>query len=179
MKSGMNKLVRLIRHRWMDAADTRRTVPDAMADRLATWVAASEQRHTGQIRLCVECALPTSYLWRVGPAAPLSVVVRQRALAWFGRLRVWDTERNNGVLIYLLLAERAIELVADRGLARCVPAARWQAMVDGLGEHLHKGDVEAGLTQALAEVSAVLVEHFPTDGAVAHINELPDVIIRV
>lgn len=175
----MNKWLRLIRHRWMDASDTRRTVPDEMATRLATWVAASEQRHTGQIRLCVESALPTSYLWRVGQATPLPAVVRQRALAWFGRLRVWDTERNNGVLIYLLLAERAIELVADRGLASRVPTAQWQAMVNGLSTCLQQGDVEDGLTQALGEVSAVLVEHFPTEGAAPRVNELPDVVVRV
>jgi uncharacterized membrane protein len=175
----MNRIFRLIRHRWMDATDARRAVPDDMAARLTSGVIASELRHTGQIRVCVECALPTSYLWRVGHRTPLSVVVRQRALAWFGRLRVWDTERNNGVLIYLLLAERAIELVADRGVARRVPAARWQSMVDGLGGCLHQGDVEAGLSQALAEVSAVLVEHFPAGEGEPCVNELPDLIVRV
>lgn len=176
----MNKILRLIKHRWMDASDTQRAVPDDMASRLASRVAASELRHTGQIRLCVESALPTSYVWRMGPNAPLAAILRQRALAWFGRLQVWDTEGNNGVLIYLLLAERSIELVADRAVAQRVSAAEWQAMVDGLATHLRQGDVEAGLTQALAEVSAVLVAHFPaTDAQQGLVNELPNAVVRV
>ena len=77
-------------------------------ERLARRVAASEQRHSGEVRIYVEAGLPLSYLWR--DATP-----RERAVAMFGKLRVWDTEQNNGVLIYLLLAEHAIEIVADRG----------------------------------------------------------------
>ena len=89
-------------------------------------MAASERRHSGEIRVCVEAGLPLSYLWRDATA-------RERAVTMFGKLRVWDTEHNNGVLIYLLLAEHAIEIVADRGLnrhvcrssgRRCSPACR-------------------------------------------------------
>ena len=88
-------------------------------------VAASEARHSGQIRICVEAGLPFSYLWRhVRRGVPLRQVIRQRAVTMFGKLRVWDTERNNGVLIYLLLAEHAIELVADRGLNAFVRSSR-------------------------------------------------------
>jgi uncharacterized membrane protein len=81
-------------------------------------VAASESRHSGQIRICVEAGLPLQLFVAtlcVG-GAPLRQVIRQRAVTMFGKLRVWDTERNNGVLVYLLLADHAIELVADRGL---------------------------------------------------------------
>ena len=80
-------------------------MPRAAKARL-TRVAASEKRHSGEIRVCAEAGLPLSYLWRGASA-------RERALAMFGKLRVWDTEHNNGVLIYLLLAEHAIEIVAD------------------------------------------------------------------
>ncbi len=73
-------------------------------------MAASEQRHTGEIRICVEAGLPLSYLWRDAPARASAPVML------FGKLRVWDTEHNNGVLIYLLLADHAIEIVADRGI---------------------------------------------------------------
>lgn len=175
----MNKLLRILKHRWRDRADTLRAVPDDMAARLARRVAASELRHTGEVRLCVEAALPTSYLWRIQATHPLKAVVRQRALAWFGRLRVWDTECNNGVLIYLLLAEHAIEFVADRALAQRVSAAQWQGIVDRLGAHLHEGAFEDGLTQALEEVSALLVEHFPAEPGAQSANELADAVVRV
>jgi uncharacterized membrane protein len=82
------------------------------------------------------------------------------------------------VLIYLLLAERRIEVVADRGLRRCASAQDWQDVVAHLGRHLHHGDVEAGLTQALEEVSAVLVGHFPLAEGATQPNELPDLIVR-
>lgn len=175
----MKHLLRILKHQWLDASDTRRAVPDDMAERLARRVAASEARHTGEVRLCVESRLPLSYLWRVGTDVPLAAVVRQRALAWFGRLGVWDTAQNNGVLIYLLLAEHAIEVVADRAVVKCLTANEWQALVDRLGQRLQRGEFEDGLTQALEEVSAVLVAHFPLGSVDAALNELPDTVVRV
>ncbi len=174
----MNKLLRFFKHRWMDRSDTVRAVPDDMAERIARRVAASEGRHTGEVRLCVEASLPLSYLWRVGPDAPLAQVVRERAITWFGRLRIWDTEHNNGVLIYVLLAEHAIEFVADRALARQVSQAQWQSMVDRLAARLRAGEFEDGLTQALEEVSAMLVLNFPADAEAVRPNELPDAVVR-
>ena len=174
----MNKLVRIFKHRWMDRSDTLRAVPDDMAERIARRVAASEGRHTGEVRLCVEASLPLSYLWRIGPDASLPQVVRERALTWFGRLRIWDTEHNNGVLIYVLLAEHAIEFVADRALARQVSQAQWQSMVDRLAARLRAGEFEDGLTQALEEVSAMLVLNFPADAEAVRPNELPDAVVR-
>lgn len=172
-------LLRLWRNQWQSERAAHRAVPNALAAQLARRVGASEQRHTGQVRLCVEGALPLSYAWRAGRQAPLPAVVRQRALAWFGRLRVWDTEHNNGVLIYLLLAERRIDIVADRGLQRCASVQDWQAMVDRLGVHLQAGDFETGLTQALEEVSALLTTHFPRTGDGTEPNELPNSVVRV
>ena len=174
----MNKLLRFFKHRWMDRSDTARAVPDDMAERIARRVAASEGRHTGEVRLCVEASLPLSYLWRVGPDAPLAQVVRERAITWFGRLRIWDTEHNNGVLIYVLLAEHAIEFVADRALARRVSQGEWQAIVDRLGARLRSGEFEDGLTQALEEVSALLVLNFPAEPDAVRPNELPDAVVR-
>ena len=97
----------------------------------------------------------------------------------FSKLRVWDTEDNNGVLIYVLLAEHAIELVADRGVHRLVPPEEWAAIVARLSNALQSGSFEEGLTQALEEVSAVLVAHFPqAEGGAADTplrpNALPD-----
>ena len=156
------KLNRLLRHRWMDEADARRAVPPDASERLRRRVHASEQRHTGEVRICVEGGLPTSYLWRLlRDGVSAADIVRQRALMQFSKLRVWDTEDNNGVLIYVLLAEHAIELVADRGVHRLVPPEEWAAIVARLSNALQSGSFEDGLTQALEEVSAVLVAHFP------------------
>lgn len=163
----LSRLKRIFRHRWLDESDTRRAIPDDLLERLAGRIAASEQRHSGEVRIYVEAGLPLSYLWH--DATP-----RERAIAMFGKLRIWDTEQNNGVLIYLLLAEHAIEIVADRGLARHVPQQDWKAIVDRMGSAFHAGHFEDGLTQALEEVSALLVQHFPLAEDARNDNELPD-----
>ena len=171
----MNKLTLLSKHLWLDASDSQRAIPPDMLNRLAERVAASEQRHSGQIRICVEASLPTSYLLRLNAENTLSALVRQRAVMMFGKLGVWDTEHNNGVLIYLLLAEHAIEIVADRGLMRHVDAAQWQAMVARMASAFKDKRYEDGLTQALEESSAVLMAHFARNAAAHdHPNELPD-----
>ena len=171
----MNKLTLLSKHLWLDASDSQRAIPPDMLNRLAERVAASEQRHSGQIRICVEASLPTSYLLRLNAKNTLSALVRQRAVMMFGKLGVWDTEHNNGVLIYLLLAEHAIEIVADRGLMRHVDAAQWQAMVARMASAFKDKRYEDGLTQALEESSAVLMAHFARNAAARdHPNELPD-----
>ncbi|MFD1712652.1 TPM domain-containing protein [Ottowia sp. GY511] len=176
-----SKLMRVLRHRWFDESDARRAVPPALSEQLRRRVHASEQRHTGEVRICIEGGLPTSYLWRhLRDGESIANIVRQRALMQFSKLRVWDTEDNNGVLIYVLLAEHAIELVADRGVHRRVPPGEWQAIVGRLADALKTGNFEDGLTRALEEVSAVLVAHFPQadprpdSGAEAPPNQLPD-----
>jgi uncharacterized membrane protein len=168
-RSWPQRLWRLLKHRLWDETDVRRVLPEQALDRLEALVAESEKHHSGEIRLCVEAGLPLSYLWR-------DALPRERALAMFGKLRVWDTEANNGVLIYLLLAEHAIELVADRGLAHVVPPARWQAIVDGLREALRAGRFEQGLASAVSEVDRLLRDRFPlAEGERAqNPNELPD-----
>jgi uncharacterized membrane protein len=161
------RIQRLFRHRWLDESDTRRALPPQVLQRLAAHVAASEQRHSGEIRIFVEAGLPFSYVW--SDATP-----RQRALAMFGKLGVWDTEHNNGVLIYLLLAEHAIEVVADRGLNRHVRDARWAEIVQRMSGAFRDGRYEEGLRQAVDEVTALLVQHFPLAPGATNPNELPD-----
>ena len=170
----MNKFHRILRHLWRDTQDAKRAVPPDVLHKLTRRVTASERMHTGQIRICVEASLPMSYLWRLGPHTGIHQLVRQRALMLFGKLRVWDTEHNNGVLVYLQLAERAIEIVADRGLSRHVPAGDWQAMTQRMGAAFAEGRFEDGLTQALEEVTALLVLHFPPVEGEVRTNELPD-----
>lgn len=163
----MQRLQRILRHRWVDEASTRRAIAPAVLQRLTERVAASERQHTGEIRIYVEAGLPMSYLWR--GATP-----RERALAMFGKLGVWDTENNNGVLIYLLLAEQAIEIVADRGLNAHVSPEQWHALVQGMGAAFRDKRYEDGLKQAVDAVTQVLVRHFPAQAGAANPNELPD-----
>lgn len=158
------RIRRYLRHRWHDDQVSRSV--DALAlERLTAAVAGGEQRHSGQIRVCIEGGLPTSYLWR--GATP-----RERAITLFGKLRVWDTEYNNGVLIYLLLADRAMEIVADRGLARAVPSSTWAAIMASMQEALRAGRHEEALQLAIEKVSALLQEH--SSGFERVSNELPD-----
>ncbi len=163
----MNRWMRILKHRWHDESDVERALSQAALDRVGARVAASELGHSGEIRVCIEAGLPLSYLWRDAPP-------RERALAMFGKLRVWDTEQNNGVLIYLLLAERSIEIVADRGLSRFVPHAHWQQMTQGMSAAFQAGRFEEGLGEAIDAVHDLLLQHFPLAGGVANPNELPD-----
>lgn len=168
-----NRLITLFRHRWLDASDSHTAIPPDMVKRLMQRVAASEQRHSGEVRIYVEAGLPGSYLWRhVWHKVPLRSVIRERAVMMFGKLHVWDTEHNNGVLIYLQLAEHAIEVVADRGLNQCISQPEWEVMVRRLGTALHEGRFEDGLTQALEEVSALLVQNYPLQPGQTPRNEL-------
>ena len=167
MSLGLRRLARLMRHRWFDESDTRRALgPQALA-RIEERIAQSEKLHTGEIRVCVEAGLPLSYLWRGASA-------RERAVSMFGKLRVWDTEANNGVLIYLLLAEHQIEIVADRGIARHVPPGHWQAIVAGMRSEFRAGRFEAGLLQAVEAVERLMLQHYPPAEGQANPNELPD-----
>ena len=163
----MNRLTRLLKHRLWDERDARRVLPAAALDRLQARVVNSEGRHSGEIRLCVEAGLPLSYL-RQGLSA------RDRAITLFGKLRVWDTEHNNGVLVYLLLAERAIEIVADRGLDRQMPPAEWQALITPMRQAFQAGRFEAGLNQAVDALNVKLVQHFALAPGQANPNQLPD-----
>lgn len=166
----MKRLARLLRHRWHDETDTRRALGPAALDRIEQRIAASEKHHSGEIRVCVEAGLPLSYLRRNASA-------RERAIALFGKLRVWDTEANNGVLIYLLIADRNIEIIADRGLNRRIGAAHWQAITAGMSEAFRAGRFEDGLNAAVDAVSQALCEHFPLAAGERNPNELPDAVV--
>jgi len=163
----MNRWLRLLRHRWLDESDARRALDSAALARLQARVAASEQLHSGELRIAVEAGLPLSYLWRGATA-------RDRAVTLFGKLRVWDTELNNGVLIYLLLAEHRIEIVADRGLSKQVDAALWEQIAQRMGTAFKAGRFEDGLNQAIDAVCTLLQTDFPQAAGADNPNELPD-----
>ena len=161
------RLRRLLRHRWVDDADLRRTLPAKVLASLQAQVAASEQRHSGEICLHIETGLPWRAVWR-------GTTARERAVALFGKLRVWDTEHNNGVLIYLLWADQAIEIVADRGLNLRVDTAGWRALAVQMSTAFKAGRFEAGLVAAVDHVDALLREHFALGAVERNPNELPD-----
>jgi len=166
-RSLWQRLARILRHRWWDERDAARALPAAALQRIESRVTASETGHSGEIRVVVEAGLPLSYLWQ-------DLAPRDRAITLFGKLRVWDTEANNGVLVYLLLAEHAIEIVADRGLNRHVDAAQWQALIAPMREAFRQGRFEAGLVQAVDAIDGVLRQHHPVDGTQPNPDELPN-----
>ena len=162
------------RHALADVRGSRRFFSQASLARIEAQVAQGERLHNGQIRVCVEAHLPRSYLWRfVRQGTPVPQLIAQRALMLFAKLQVWDTERNNGVLIYVLLAERAIHVVADRGVnARVAPEA-WTAVIAPMQSAFALGDFESGLLQAVDAVSAVMAQFFPAD-AQSQPDAMPD-----
>ena len=166
-RAPMNRFLRILKHRWLDEDDVRRALGAGTLERLQARVAASEKTHSGEIRVCVEAGLPLSYLWRDASA-------RQRAVTMFGKLRVWDTEYNNGVLIYLLLAERRVEIVADRGLNRWLSHAQWQDIANRMGSAFREGHFEEGLNAAVDAVDRALRARFALAPGERNPNELPD-----
>ena len=158
---------RTLRHLLSTRSDLDRAFPPSALAAIERAIAASEQAHSGEIRFAIESSLdPLDALRGHTP--------RARALQLFGELGVWDTEHNNGVLIYLLLAEHRIEIVADRGLLRHVDAAQWQSIAHGMGAKFREGRFEDGLNDAIAAVTMLLQTHFPLAEGERNPNELPD-----
>lgn len=166
MQHFFSRITRLVRHRWAELCLNQHISPQVL-DQLESLITASEQQHTGQLRICIEAGLPWSYIWRGATA-------RERALSLFGKLRVWDTEDNNGALIYLLLADHAIEVVADRALHRLVSASEWQALLQGVQQDFRRNAYADGLTTVLERTSTLLVQRFPRGGPSNAEDDLPN-----
>ena len=158
-------IARIGRHLLANRARVRQAFPAASLKKIGAAIAASEAGHAGQIRFVVEGALDGGPLFRQQSA-------RARALDVFSQLRVWDTEHNNGVLIYLLLADRDVEIVADRGIDRHVGNAGWETICRAIEQAFGRGDYEAGALAGIGAVTKHLAAHFPREGASR--NELPD-----
>ena len=148
------RLGRLLRHLLTPDWWARRAFSKPAMRRIEQAIAASERRHGGELRVVCEANLPLAALW--SDQSP-----RRRAIELFGELGVWDTEHNCGVLIYLQLIERRVEIVADRGIHCRVGDAVWQAVCAGLEKSFGDGQDESGVLRALEEISAALAEHFP------------------
>ena len=151
----------LVEHRWR----VRRIFPPEVLAAIERTIKAGEATHSGQVRFVVEGALDGKPLFRNQSA-------RERALDVFSQLRIWDTAHNNGVLIYLLLADRDVEIVADRGIDVKVGAAGWEKICKEMETDFRAGNFAGGVIKGIQAVSKQLAAHFPKQGGGE--NELPD-----
>jgi uncharacterized membrane protein YgcG len=151
----------LLEYRWR----LRRDFPPRVLAAIEQAVKAGEATHSGQIRFVVEGALDGAPLFRGQPA-------RDRALDIFSQLRIWDTAHNNGVLIYLLLADRNVEIVADRGIDAKVGADGWEKICVEMESDFRAGNFQGGVIKGIDAVSRQLAAHFPAQPGGR--NELPD-----
>jgi uncharacterized membrane protein len=153
------------RHILMSEIQVKRCFPEAVLNGIQSAVKQSETTHSGEIRFVVEGELNWAQL--LGDLTP-----RARALEVFSGLRVWDTEHNNGVLIYVLLADRAVEIVADRGIHRHAGDEAWRDICKMMQAEFRAGRFEDGGVKGVTALSALLRKHFRADGK--NSNELPD-----
>ena len=156
---------RILTHLLQSRYRVRHTFPAASLSRIEAAIRDAERTHNGEIRFAVEAALPWSGLVD-GQSA------RDRAIEVFSQLHVWDTEHNNGVLIYLLLADRDVEIVADRGVNARVAQTEWEAICHAMEAHFRNGEFEAGLLAGIHAVAGHLRTHYPQRGD--GLNEIPD-----
>lgn len=154
---------RMLAHATTSRRTVRKALPTESMNALERTIGMAERGSSGQIRLVVEAAWPLLHVRYLGP--------RARALEWFSQLRVWDTEHNNGVLIYLLFAERDVEIVADRGFNHRITGEQWETICRAMEARFVKGEFEAGLTEGINTIGDLLREHFPADMGG---NEQPD-----
>lgn len=158
--------MRWIRHLFLDDLAMRRAFPAAALEAIARAVAEQEKRHRGELRVAIEGGLPIQ-------ALVAGRTAHERALEQFARLRVWDTEDNAGVLVYLLLADHRVEIVADRGIHARVGAAAWETICGAMQREFAAGRFEAGMRAGLSSISDLLAQHFPAQAG-DNPNELPD-----
>lgn len=159
------EIKRIVRHSLIGVGHVRRAFPRNTLNKIEQAIQASESSHVGEIRFAVEGSLDGAPLFK-GQTA------RDRAIDLFAQLRVWDTRDNTGVLIYLLLADRAVEIVADRGIDAKVDAQEWSKVCRQMEAAFRQGDFEGGVLGGVQAVTQHLTTHFPAEGQ--NSNELPD-----
>lgn len=158
-------LERIARHLLVPHWVALRPFPASVLGRIESAIGSSEAKHDGELRFAIEGGLHLASLWR--GQSP-----RRRAIELFAQLRVWDTEHNSGVLIYVQLVDRTIEIVADRGINAKVDQASWDGICGRMEAAFRQRQFEQGSLAAIDEVTALLSLHFPPAGA--NPNELPD-----
>ena len=158
-------MARILRHLIHGERQLKAVLPDALLQEIEQEIATLEKATSGEIVFAIDHSLSIVEVLR-------KCTARERAIQKFSSLRIWDTEHNNGALLYLLLADREIEIVVDRGIARLVPATRWQEICTGIEQHLRSGNFREGILGGLREIGAELARCFPPDGSSR--NELPN-----
>ena len=158
-------ITRSVRHLMFDTRSVRRLFPAKALAAIEERIGQGEKRHSAEVRFVIEASLGLR-------GASSKVTPRHRALAVFSNLRVWDTEANNGVMLYVLLADHAVELIADRAAARAVPAAQWQQVCAELTRAYRAGDYLPGTLAAIDRIHELLVPAFPPRADDA--DELPN-----
>ena len=156
-------IARVLKHLFIPDWLARRAFPAAALRRIAEAVHASEAKHRGEIRFAIEGAL------HIGQ---LRLSTRERARQVFSQLGVWDTEENTGVLIYVQLVDRKLEIIADRGIAKRVEQAEWEHVCRAMERWFRKGEFLEGALEGIDSVTRILARHFPASGV--NPNELPD-----
>lgn len=151
----MVNIKRWLIHSFMPPWRWRIAFPAAVLGDIEKAIKQSECRHRGELRFAVENALAPAWVWR-------GMSARQRATEVFSNLRVWDTEENSGVLIYLLLADREVHIVADRGIAKRVPQAEWDTIAQAMQKEFHRGDFRRGSLEGIECITKILATHFPS-----------------
>ena len=158
-------LTRIMQHTLTPAWRARQVFPAPVLHAIAEAIRLCETRHRGEIRFAVEAALDFAPLVRQQTA-------HERAIEVFSQLNIWDTEHNNGVLIYLLLADRNVEIIADRGINRHVGNEEWQVLCQDMERAFRAQHYQEGVIQGIHAISAHITRYYPAQGARA--NELPD-----
>ena len=158
-------LARLFRHLVTPHWWALKPFPGAVLNAIEGAIGESEKRHDAELRFVVEGPMPLGTLLA-------DTTSRQRAVELFAQLRVWDTEHNSGVLIYVQLLDRKVEIVADRGIHARVGQAFWDAVCGRMQAAFRAGNFEGGATAAIAEITEALATHFPPGAE--NPNELPD-----
>jgi uncharacterized membrane protein len=156
-------MVRLLRHALIPDWLARRPFPPDALERIGEAIAGSERLHHGELCFAIEGGLPLQ---------ALSASCRERAEELFGLLRVWDTAENCGVLLYVQLVDRDIEIVADRGIAARVPQSEWEEICRAMEEAFRQRRFVEGTMEAIERVTTLLAKNFPAEGL--NRNELPD-----
>lgn len=162
----MVKVKRWFKHLFMPPWAWKRAFPPATLDAIEAAIRASETTHIGEIRFAIENTLAPGWVWR-------GMTGRARAIDVFSTLRVWDTEHNSGVLVYLLLADHDIEIVADRGIAARVERDAWEDVAHTMEAAFRRGEFERGALEGIRQIGALLAAHFPP-GAAARSGDNPN-----
>lgn len=153
----MVNIKRLLAHLFFLPGSYTRAFPASVLQAIEAEITASEILHNGELRFAIETTLPFAALWR-------GISGRTRALEVFSHLRVWDTEANSGVLIYVLLADHDIEIIADRGIATRVDQREWDQIAQTMEQAFAAGQFEQGALAGIRAITHLLVMHFPPDG---------------